>query len=274
MLDSATYIPIIFVVAAVVVAIVFFNLKSKIRLYNTITHIFSIVFLFCLVGAVSQWITHVEMLHLIVLILFFLLGTWHTWSMYRFQSWSRRDSYLAEVLFTLLITLLGGAGYLWIYRLVNGTMPGWIMAGTILPFVLPFMVHKSFVLWKSIPDKIYYVWQYSDHLSTPEPVSGEAIILHFYLTRSGNNTSSGKFTVKAPMNMKMGDVFHYFLHNYNQQHPEQPVLANSKSYPFGWYFYIKSGWWKKEAVNPNISVYRNQLRDDVLIHAKRVYLGY
>lgn len=274
MLDSAAYIPIIFLVIAIVMAIIFFTLKRKIRLYAAITHILSFIFMFCIVGAISLWITYVQMLHLIVLILFFLLGAWHTWSLYKFQSWSRRNFYLAETLFTLFIIFSGGAGYLWTYHLVSGISPNWIMAGTILPFLLPFLVHKSFFLWRSIPDKIYYVWQYSDHLDMPEPVGGEAIILHFYIKKRGTNAKDSRFTVKAPLNMKVGDIFHYFLHNYNQQHPDHPVLANSKSSPFGWYFYIKSTWWKKEIINPNISVYRNQLTDDVLIHAKKVYLGY
>lgn len=254
--------------------IIFFYLNRKVRIHTAITHILAFTFLFCVVGAGYYWVMPVQQMHLIILVIFFLLGMWHTWSMYRFQTWSKREHYLAEVCFTLLIFCFGVVGYLWLFKLVNETASNWLMAGTALPFLLPFLVHKSYLLWQSIPDRIYYVWQYSERLPTPEPVEGETVMLHFFMKKSDNSAKETKFTVKAPLNMKVGDIFHYFLNNYNKQHPDGPVVANSAMPPFGWYFYVKTGWAGKETVNPNISVFRNQLAEDTLIYAKRVYLDH
>lgn len=255
-------------------AAVFFYLNRKVRLHTTITHILAFAFLFCAVGAFCFWIVRIPQMHLIMLVIFFLLGMWHTWSMYRFQTWSRRENYLAEVCFTLMIFCWGEAGFLWLFWLVNDTPVSVLLAGTGLPFLLPFLVHKSYLLWQSIPDKIYYVWQYSEHLNTPEPVGGDVIIMHFLMKKGGGQAKESKFTVKAPLNMKIGDIFHYFLNNYNEQHPDGPVMANSKLAPFGWYFYVKTGWMQKEVVNPNMSVFRNQLTQDTVIYARRVYLNH
>lgn len=276
MMNSAIYIPVIFLTLAMVMAVIFFNLKRRIKVYTAVTHLLSFVFMFCVLGMTSVLAPHnTQIHHLILLISFFLLGTLHTGLMHRFQSWSRRSFFLAETLFTLLITFLGGAGYLFTFQLASGASSDWIMAGTILPFLLPFLIHKSFFLWKSIPDKIYFVWQYLEHINVPEATSGDTIILHFRMTKNSNSSSHSKFTVRAPLNMKVGDIFHYFLYNYNKQHPDHQLLVNSRSSPFGWYFYTQATWWKKrETINPNISVFRNQLKDDIIIHAKRIYLGY
>lgn len=275
MMNGSTYIPFIFLILAITIAFIFFSLK-KIKVYPAVTHLLSFVLLFCIVGITGIWVNHVPRIyHLILLISFFLLGTLHIRLMHKFLFSNKHDFFLAEALFTLLLTFLGGAGYLLTYQLTNEASSNWITAGSILPFLLPFLIVKSFFLWKNIPDKIYYVWQYLDHLSVPEAGGGEVIILHFRIAKDENNTRYSRFTVRAPINMKVGDVFHYFLYNYNKEHPDNKILTNSKTSPFGWYFFTKPAWWKKkEMINPNISVYRNQLKDDVLIYAKRVYLGY
>ncbi len=274
MLQSPNLIPLAFSVLGVLLAVISFYLSGRVRLHAAITHMLSFTFLFCVIGAAGRWIMLIEQMHLIILVVFFLLGMWHTWSVYRFQTWSRKENYLAEVCFTLVIFCLGEAGYLWLFQLVNDTPPSWLMAGTALPFLLPFLLHKAYLLWQSIPDKIYYVWQHSEHLNTPTPAEGDTIMMHFLMKKGDTNAKDSKFTVKAPLNMKIGDIFHYFLNNYNQQNTGEPVLANSKSTPFGWYFYVKTGWISRESVNPNISVFRNQLREDTHIYAKRVYLDY
>lgn len=275
MVNAAAYIPFIFIIFAILIAIIFFSLK-KIKVYPAMTHLLSFVLLFCIVATTGIWASQIpQIYHLVLLVSFFLLGTLHIKLMYRFLFSNKHNYFLAEVLFTLLLTFLGGAGYLLTYQLVNETSPDWIIAGTILPFLLPFLINKSFFLWKNIPDRIYYVWQYLDHLEVPEAGDGDAIIVHFSIAKDEDNTRYSRFTVRAPINMKVGDIFHYFLYNYNKEHPETQIPANSKTSPFGWYFYTTSAWWeKKDIINPNISIYRNQLKDNVLIHVKRVYLGY
>ncbi len=270
------YIPIFFIIAALIMAILFFRSQPAAKPGNIVTHLAAFVLLFCVVGMLGAWQVNSPQTYCIILLIAFLfLGFLQVWFMYQFQPWSRTDRFSVEFLFTLLLLLLGGAGYLWVYQWESKETAGWLQAGAILPFLLPFLIHKSIALWKNIPDEIYYFWQYLDTMELPTSIEGEAILLHFRLTKNMYRPSYTRFTVRAPMNMKVSDVFHYFLHHYNQQHPDDPIMANTKNDPFGWYFYTRPAWWKKkEIVNPNISVYRNQLYENVLVYAKRVSLAY
>ncbi len=274
-ISTANLIYITLLSVAVLLSIFFFMIRKNARNGRAIIHGLSFVVALSLLGCLGllQEITP-RTLYIILLISFFLMGLIHTWLLYKGQPWSRRDLFFAETLFTLAITCMGATGFLAVYQLLTQTEPGWVMTGSALLFFFPFLLHKTFFLWKAIPAKIYYIWQYLEYMEVPELIPSEAIRVHFRIARDGQHDTYSKFTIRAPMNMKFGDVFHYFVHDYNSEHPSTRIVANTEHQPFGWHFYTRKYWWKKQVIDPNMSVYRNQLKDNVLISAKRVYLDY
>ncbi len=271
----ANYFPLVLTALAFMLLLVFFSVRKRAKKLPLLIHLLVFAFVLSLTGLIPlAGNLSLASLPLIFLLVVAMLGVLHTWALYRFQTWSRYDLSLAETLFTLATALLGSVGYTVIAMAIHQTaVNSFLTAMIVLPFMAPFLLHKTFALWKAIPTKIFFIWQYADSLEVPEVIQSDSIRIRFRISKD-EDSSWSRFTVQAPMNMRFCDVFHYFLYGYNQQHPKEPILTHTAKRPFGWYFYIETPWWqKKGAINPNLSIYRNELKDSALINARRIFLN-
>lgn len=252
----------------------FFWLRSGIRTNQLLLHAVLISFLFGLCGLISMiQQDQISAQYLYLQLASLLVGGIHIFMLHKFVAWKQTHHVLTEILFTIMIFLLGCVAFLLSNMLISNLATPWYMLTALLPFLFPFLLYKTIALWQAIPTSIYHIWQYMDHLPVPDVVAGDAIKVHLLMARDVDETNMARFTIRAPMNMKFEDVFHYFLDDYNNRNTTSPIIANSPEHSFAWYFYVKTKWWQSsQPIDPKISVYRNQLENDAVILAKRIQL--
>ncbi len=258
---------------SVLTGILFFSLKKSVNVKRIILHLGLVVAVFGLLGLVGMMGMALPQRNYLALQLIFLfLGGMHIWLLYHWHSWSQKEKVLSEMLFTLTVTFLGGAVFLLVFQLLHRNGYEGPLAGALLAFPIPFFAHKVLILLVAIPSKIYKTWHYTDHLILPDIMPGESIKVRFRINRSMYDSDYAKFTIRAPMLMDFGSLFHSFLADYNEKNPHHMIHPNTREAPFCWFFYVKRGWWKKKVIDPDKTVYANRLSDDITIDVKRIFL--
>jgi len=200
----------------------------------------------------------------------FLAGIVHTGLLHRRFAWVQQELFLAELLLTLLIYAIGALTLcLLCLTLVAYTSVSFI-AGAATAFLLPFFVHKSFLLWQSVPPPYYYKWFFPTEKEPPVLSFQNTIPLQFTFLKDVNHTDSPTFAVVASHDIRLGDLFHSFLEEYNQHNIDNPI--QSYRAPFSWIFYCDTNqWWKpRKVVDPDASVAENDLKPNDLVNAVRI----
>ncbi len=208
---------------------------------------------------------------------YWLLATWgtlvgivHVVLLYRTLPWSRTELFLREGLLTLVIALAGVLGHALVVSQVQPPWPPFALGGALLGFLLPFLLHKAFHLWKAIPPPLFSTWQYPQDQPAPELTFQQTIPVRFNFSKSPEQSDPTIFTVVAPSYTLFGDLFHSFILDYNRQFAEQPI--REYQVPNEWVFYVHpQRWWqKKKLINPALNVVQNQLQTNQLVSAVRV----
>jgi len=261
---------------ALITGIAFFVIitKKKQPVKHTIIYILATLLAFPAIGCTGLLeITRPRFTYFLLQLGFLVLGILHTWLMHKVLPWSIKRYFFAETLFTLLLTLLGGAGFLLVFYLLHTSGYDGPLASVVLTFPLPYLMHKTYCLAQGIPAPLYKTWQYVPTHTVPEADLQNSIRVQFRIAKNMYEGKYSKFTIRAPLGMVVGDLFHSFLRDYNQGHPEGQIQPDSAETPFSWMFYIKPSWWHgRKVVDPDLTVKSNMIEDNVLINAKRVSL--
>ena len=199
-----------------------------------------------------------------------MLGIVHAGFMYRVLSWTRGELFLREGLLTLVIGLGGVLGYALVTSLTHPLRPPFALSGALLAFLLPFLLHKAFQLWKAIPPPLFSTWLFPRDQPAPELTFQQTIPIRFNFSKSTQQTDPTIFTVVAPSSTLFGDLFHSFILDYNRQFAEQPIQEYQA--PHEWIFYVHPArWWqKKKLINPKLNMVQNQLQSNQLVSAVRI----
>jgi hypothetical protein len=102
---------------------------------------------------------------------FLLLGVVHFFSMHQYLAWSgSARSFLAELLFTVLLGLAGGICFLLLYHVLSRNGLQYVMLGSVLFFLLPWLFYQTFKRAVAIPPKILKEWIYpvGEEIDEPE----------------------------------------------------------------------------------------------------------
>jgi hypothetical protein len=201
----------------------------------------------------------------------FITGVLHTWLLHKRFAWVQKELFLAELLFTLLIYSIGSILVCLLFTNFTSVSSVAFLAGATLAFLVPFFVHKSFQLWQVVPPPYYYKWFFPTDKEAPTLTFQNTIPLQFTFYKEVNHTDSTTFSVVAPTNIHLGDLFHSFLEEYNQHNPESPIQSYRP--PFSWMFYCETGkWWKpRKVVDPDISIFENNIRSNESVNAVRIH---
>lgn len=208
------------------------------------------------------------------------LGAVHSQTMEQFLPWYDKDNLLHGVIMTLLTW---GAGALAIVALVwwrwftpGSPAPTGFVTATI-PFVLPYVFWQAWQAWRQIPAPEYTLWRYNAGSTGPDLVRMDLsnfMVVHFWMSRRFGEELYHDFSSKAPYEMRLGDLFHIFITDYNALKPDQALqYVDEQGRPYGWLFYAKQPWWKRRRYyNPDHTFRDNFLRQGSIIVARRVPL--
>ncbi len=206
----------------------------------------------------------------LVLGLSLVAGIIHTWLLHKRFVWVQKELFLTELALTLLIYALGSALLCFLYSTLTEVESVSFLAGAAALFLIPFLSHKSFLLWQTIPPPYYYKWFFPTEKEIPTLKFDSTIPLQFTFEKEIDQPDTSTFSVVAPTDIHLGDLFHSFLEEYNLHNADSPIQSYRP--PFSWMFYCDTGkWWQpRKIVDPNVSVTENELRPNDLVNAVRI----
>lgn len=207
---------------------------------------------------------------------FLLLGAAHVYYMSQYMQWmqSGKPFYL-NLVFTLLLAILGSVVFMLVYQWVNRNDIATTMTGGILFFMVPFLFFQTFRTAIGIPPKILKEWFYPVDQEIEEPDDAKLknlLVISFEFRKQVGDQNVTNFRAKAPADMEFGQLFYYFINDYNERHPDAKVqFMSSHGQPHGWVFYKKPRWTSllTQYVDAEKTVFNNRIREnDVIICAR------
>ncbi|WP_338871363.1 TssN family type VI secretion system protein [Spirosoma sp. SC4-14] len=140
-----------------------------------------------------------------------------------------------------------------------------------LPFFLPLLFLYAYTAWLAIPPKIYRKWFYPIDRAVPLIELNDTVRLNFRVSKTPDSIDLAIYTVKAPIDRTLHDLFHYMIYSHNaEENPEQPIMyyeQNHEGSLLGWVFYKESlGGLSKQFLDPALTLTRNGVKaNDVII---------
>jgi hypothetical protein len=207
---------------------------------------------------------------------FLLLGSAHIYLMRQKLKWSGDEkAFYLDMLFTLLVGVLGSILFLLIYQLVNKSGLQYVMMASILFFAVPFLFYYTFKKAIAIPPKIVKEWYYPVHQGIEEPDDSllkNLLVISFEFPKQAADARVTNFRAKAPVDMEFGQLFYYFINDYNERHPNSKVqVLNDSGEPNGWIFYRKPTWYSvvTNYIDADKTIFANRIRENAVIICTR-----
>lgn len=142
-----------------------------------------------------------------------------------------------------------------------------------LPFLGPTLFMLAYEAFVQIPARAYRKWFYPVDREVPLLELVDTIRLHVQVSKSPDQPQLTTYTVKAPIDRSLHDLFHYMIYSHNNeedpQHPIQYHESDTEGSLLGWVFYRPSlGGFLKHYLDPSLSLSRSQLKSDTIIIAR------
>lgn len=209
-------------------------------------------------------------------IYFLLLGLGHFYYMHQQLRWSGGpDAFWLELLFTGLIAILGSIGFIIVYHLLNRNGLQYIMTSSMLFFLFPLVFYQTFRKALAIPPKIMKEWFYPVNEEMDEPEESKMknlLVISFEFQKQITDSELTNFRAKAPTDMEFGQLFYYFINDYNDRHSNSRIsFVNPKGEPHGWIFYKKPNWhsFLTKYISADKTIFTNHIKEnDVIICAR------
>lgn len=209
---------------------------------------------------------------------FLLMGCLHVYLMPQRLRWSGDDkAFTSELVFTLVVAVFGAISFLIVYHLVNKSGLEYIMAASILFFILPFLFYQTFLAATGIPPKVLKEWFYPYDQEVEEPEESKLknlLVISFEFQKQATDQRITNFRAKAPVDMDMGQLFYYFINDYNERHPNSKVqYLNTKGAPHGWIFYKKPKWYSimTNYIDADKTIFNNNIKENDVIICSRSF---
>lgn len=209
---------------------------------------------------------------------FVLLGSAHFYYMHQYLRWSGDDkAFTLELLFTFLIALFGSIGFLLVYHLLTHNGLQYVMTGSVIFFFIPFFIYHTFRRAAAIPPKIVKEWFYPVNREIQEPEESKMknlLVISFEFQKQTGDPHFTNFRAKAPVDMDFGQLFYYFINDYNERHANSKInYISGGGDPHGWIFYRKSRWYNISThyIDAEKTIFNNRIKEnDVIICMRSV----
>lgn len=209
-------------------------------------------------------------------LLFIGLGVLHVFTMYKYMKWVNEKTFWAEVIFTLVLAAAGGLCFMMVYRYFSRDEMDITMLTAAVSFIVPLFVYYTYKKAIAIPFKILKQWQYPVLATTLEPDEKKLknlLVISFEFLKKEDDKHYTNFRAKAPSDMDFGELFYYFINDYNERHPHATIsYLNENRTPSGWIFFKKPKWYSlfTKYIDSERTIYTNHIRENDIIMCIRV----
>ncbi len=144
-----------------------------------------------------------------------------------------------------------------------------------LAFFVPMLVYYTFEAAYSIPSPVYSTWYYPVNSTIdlpPENPKEKLLVIGFELAKKGTDLKRTFFRAKAPEGFELGELYYFFINDYNELHPETPIeYVDEEHEPNEWLFKMKKKWYESKVIlDPLISMRNNEIKENTVIICERV----
>lgn len=210
-------------------------------------------------------------------VLFLLYGVLHIYMMHRKMDWGKeKQTLVPDLIFSFLILLAGSICFMLAYRWLNREGLEISMMFSTLFFIIPLFVWHTFLAALAIPPKVLNQWYYPVHEPMEDPEESKLknmLLISFEFQKNGQESFFTNFRAKAPVDMELGELFYYFINDYNERHPQGQIhFSNGTGKPYGWMFYKKPKWYTilTTYMDSDKTIYLNRIRENDVIVCSRI----
>lgn len=208
---------------------------------------------------------------------FFALGFIHIRQMHEHLKWSNKEnSFWFEAVFTFVVSIFAFMAFNLVYGSVNKDGFHYYISSAAAFILIAFFLYTTFLASVNIPLKIYSKWYYPVHEEVEDPDESKLknlMVISFEFQKKLNDPQIINFRAKAPSDMEFGQLFYYFINDYNERHPNGKIqYVNEQSNPYGWIFYKKKRWYhfSTKMIDTTKTFFINHIRENDIIVCKRV----
>lgn len=256
----------------------------------TLNYLLVALLLFAAIACLAYWsyLQNQQAFFWIYQAYFLVLGVIHVYWMRGYLKWSGNTKSLwSELLFTLVTALLGSIVFIIVHRFFNNydqlaeqgffnfNLLEQVMATSTIFFVVPWFVNQTFKSAIDIPDKVLKQWYYPVNQEMEEPDEEKLknlLVISFVFRKQTTDIHYTHFRAKAPVDMEMGELFYYFINDYNERHPNEKIeFIDDAGEPHGWVFYKKPRLYTllKQYIHADKTIYTNRIRENDVIICSR-----
>jgi hypothetical protein len=247
----------------------------------TLIYMLVALLLFSVIACLAYWsyLKDQQQFYLIYQAYFLLLGTLHVNWMEEYLKWAGNNKSLwAELLFTIITAMLGSIGFISVFGYFSTYGLEINMTTSTLCFIVPWFVNQTFQHAISIPAIILKQWYYpvSEEIEEPdEDKLKNLLVICFVFQKQLTDKHDTSFRAKAPVDMEMGELFYYFINDYNERHPQDKIeYINESGEPYGWVFYKKPQFLNLSTryVDADKTIFNNGIKENNVVICSRSHI--
>ena len=125
----------------------------------------------------------------------------------------------------------------------------------------------------SIPPSYFPVLEYPEvSKESPDDNPNERLlVIGFELAKKSTETRS-YFRARTPDDILLGDLFYFFINDYNESQSETPIqFKDGSNHNYKWWFRLKPKWYQAERVlDPSQSMKDNNVVENSIIICERL----
>lgn len=149
------------------------------------------------------------------------------------------------------------------------------MLFSLISFFIPMLVMHTFNEAYNIPSAEFITWSYplNTQIDLPDENPNEKLyVIGFEIAKKNSDARKTYFRAKAPEGMKLGELYYFFINDYNELQSETPIeYATKNSDTYEWWFRKKPKWYQRQHIlNPDITVRENGIIENTVIICERI----
>lgn len=245
----------------------------------TIIYVLVAVLIFGLIGfaGYADLFKRPGLIYILLQIICVIIGFLNLYYMPRYLKWSGAPRmFWVEVLFTVVVGLFGFMAFIIIFKWMNREGYHYLMASSILWIVIVKFIYHTFQKAIAIPVKVFNKWYYPLHMNMEDPDEDKMkhmLVISFMFQKKTTDDYYTNFRAKAPVDMEFGQLFYYFINDYNERHPNATIeYVNELGQPYGWTFYRKLKWYEFSTnyIDDRKTFFANRIRENDVIVCTRI----